>query len=102
MMLWDGFANNDSKVVILGATNHAAGIDPAIFRRLPARFHVPLPDTETRAKIFQHVLRHENCTNVDYNKLSEITEQLSGSDVKEFCRTAALRCLPHAYDSHTK
>jgi SpoVK/Ycf46/Vps4 family AAA+-type ATPase len=97
MALWDGFATGDHKVIIMGATNNPLSLDPAIFRRMPARFEVPYPDEEGRCKIFEIYLKNEKCSDVDYNQLAKLSPRMSGSDIKEACRSAALSALNRAY-----
>ena len=44
MSLWDGLAsNNNSQIMVMGATNRPQQIDQAILRRMPIRLNVPMP-----------------------------------------------------------
>ena len=44
MTFWDGLGtDNDSQILIMGATNRPDAVDSAILRRMPSKFHVPLP-----------------------------------------------------------
>ena len=45
--------------MILGATNRLADVDAAILRRMPARFHIPLPDLARRRLIVNKILKGE-------------------------------------------
>ena len=58
---------------------------------MPATFHVGLPDVHQRKSIFKRILEME-ATNedVDYIRLSKLTEGFSGSDLREVCRTASV------------
>lgn len=93
---WDGFYSNHSnddehspKVIVIGASNDISQIDPAAYRRLPLRYHVPLPDTESRRQILDTYLRHEFCDeSVDLYKLANLTQGMSGSDIKEMIKKA--------------
>jgi transitional endoplasmic reticulum ATPase len=91
----DGMENMHG-VVVLAATNRADMIDPALLR--PGRFdkiiQIPLPDKESRKSILEI-----NCADIpiadpngpdkiDYEKLSEITDGLSGADVASIANTA--------------
>ncbi|CAH0050034.1 unnamed protein product [Clonostachys solani] len=97
MTLWDGLTSVDSagrpaQIVVLGATNRIHDIDEAILRRMPKKFPVPLPGQEQRRRILQLVLKDSktdpNHFDVDY--VSKITAGMSGSDIKEACRDAAM------------
>jgi SpoVK/Ycf46/Vps4 family AAA+-type ATPase len=101
MSLWDGFATGDNKIIIMGATNNPSSLDPAIFRRMPTRFEVPYPDEKGRSKIFEIYLKSEKCPDVDYEQLAKFSPKLSGSDIKEICRAAALSALNRAYKGNS-
>ncbi len=58
---------------------------------MPATFHIGLPNIHQRKCILKQVLRIESVSeDVDYNRLSDLTEGFSGSDLRELCRTAAV------------
>ncbi|PTD13327.1 Protein MSP1 [Fusarium culmorum] len=97
MTLWDGLTSSNSsgmpaRIMVLGATNRINDIDEAILRRMPKKFPVTLPGTEQRRRILQLVLQDTKTDpehfNLDY--VSRITAGLSGSDIKEACRDAAM------------
>ncbi|KAF4993870.1 hypothetical protein FGRMN_6166 [Fusarium graminum] len=97
MTLWDGLTSSSSsgmpaRIMVLGATNRINDIDEAILRRMPKKFPVSLPGTEQRRRILQLVLQDTKTDpehfNIDY--VSKITAGLSGSDLKEACRDAAM------------
>lgn len=91
MSLWDGFASSDNAIIIMGATNRPYDVDKAILRRMPARFYVPLPNAEARADILRVILRKEPLDpDINFIKIAEAAEHLSGSDLKEVCRLAVL------------
>ncbi|KAI3621204.1 msp1p [Moniliophthora roreri] len=91
MTLWDGLKSSNERILVLGATNRPNDIDSAIFRRLPKRFAVSLPDHDQRLKILNLMLKDTSLApdfQIDF--LAQISEGLSGSDLKELCRNAAM------------
>ena len=92
----DGMENMHG-VVVLAATNRADMIDPALLR--PGRFdkiiQIPLPDKDSRKKILEitakeipTVTDESTSQRIDYDKLSEMTDGLSGADVAAVANTA--------------
>lgn len=97
MTLWDGLTSADStgkpaQIVVLGATNRIHDIDEAILRRMPKKFPVPLPGRQQRRRILQLVLQDTKTDpeNFDIEYVAQITAGMSGSDLKEACRDAAM------------
>jgi SpoVK/Ycf46/Vps4 family AAA+-type ATPase len=97
MTLWDGLTSTNAagvpnRIVVLGATNRINDIDEAILRRMPKKFPVPLPGVEQRRRILQLVLgdtkRDPEQFDLDY--IARVTAGMSGSDLKETCRDAAM------------
>lgn len=97
MTLWDGLTSSNSagmpaRIMVLGATNRIHDIDEAILRRMPKKFPVPLPGTEQRRRILQLILQ-DTKTDPEHFSLeyaARLTAGLSGSDIKEACRDAAM------------
>src|ERR671921_798842 len=78
-------------VVTIAATNRSDMIDPALLR--PGRFdrivYVPLPDKTTRKKIIEiHSSYKPISKDIDFDKISELTEGFSGADVSSVVNTA--------------
>nr|XP_002129659.1 ATPase family AAA domain-containing protein 1-like [Ciona intestinalis] len=92
MSLWDGLASdNESQVMVMGATNRPQQIDQAILRRMPIKLNVPMPDLKQRANILSIVLEVEDVSDdVDLELLSESLNGFSGSDIREMCRHASV------------
>ncbi|KAM7217026.1 P-loop containing nucleoside triphosphate hydrolase protein [Rhypophila decipiens] len=96
MTLWDGLTSTNAtgtpaRIVVLGATNRINDIDEAILRRMPKKFPVSLPGKEQRLRILQLVLgdtKRDPDFNLEY--IARVTEGMSGSDIKEACRDAAM------------
>lgn len=97
MSLWDGFTSSDDQVIVMGATNRPNDVDTAILRRMPTRFFIGLPDVCARTEILKTILRDEYADlNIDYEAVSKAARNMSGSDLKEICRLAALTRLQEA------
>jgi len=92
----DGMENMHG-VVVLAATNRADMIDPALLR--PGRFdkiiQIPLPDKESRKSILKltakkvpTVTEESDPNRVNFDRLSEMTDGLSGADTAAIANTA--------------
>ena len=71
-------------------------IDPALLRsgRFDLIFELPLPDAETREKIFGiHTRNKPLGKKVNLKKLALKTEGLTGSDIEFICRKAAMLAI---------
>ncbi|MCH7562017.1 MAG: CDC48 family AAA ATPase, partial [Thaumarchaeota archaeon] len=104
----DGMENMHG-VVVLAATNRADMIDPALLR--PGRFdkiiQIPLPDKESRRKILKITAKEiptitdEGASlRIDYDKLAEMTDGLSGADVAAIANTAVSLVIHEFLDKH--
>ncbi|KXT05043.1 hypothetical protein AC578_10307 [Pseudocercospora eumusae] len=104
MTHWDGLASSTAgggmqRICILGATNRIQDIDEAILRRMPKKFPISLPNAAQRRQIYELTLRD---TKIDHRKLQNglpafdldvlvrVSAGMSGSDIKEACRDAAM------------
>ena len=88
----DGFESRGD-VGIIGATNRPDILDEALLR--PGRFdrtiEVPNPSNESRQKILEiHTEKMKIDTDIDFNKISEITEGFSGAELKAVCTEAGM------------
>ncbi|MDR4511558.1 MAG: CDC48 family AAA ATPase [Nitrososphaeraceae archaeon] len=80
-----------SGVVVLAATNRSDMIDPALLR--PGRFDkilfVPLPDKKTRRIILEMSSKNKpNSSDIDFEKISELTDGFTGADVSSVVNVA--------------
>lgn len=90
MTLWDGLTS-DGRILVLGATNRANDIDDAILRRMPKRFPVKLPDLSQRRRILEIMLKDAKLdATFDIDLVAQRTAGMSGSDIREACRNAAM------------
>ncbi|HMB53289.1 MAG TPA: ATP-binding protein, partial [Thermoanaerobaculia bacterium] len=88
----DGFAQDNSGVLVLGATNVPWAVDPA-FRR-PGRFDrvlfVPPPDRPARQAILDILLRDRPVADgIDLATLAQHSSGFSGADLQNLVETAA-------------
>lgn len=92
MSLWDGLITDPNcTVIIMGATNRPQDLDKAILRRMPATFHVPMPNVAQRRQILGLILEHEPTSDdLDVEVIAKCTDGFSGSDLRELCRNAAV------------
>ncbi|PVU92743.1 hypothetical protein BB561_003624 [Smittium simulii] len=92
MSLWDGLTtNNKSRVILIGATNRPNDIDLAMLRRMPKRFYLQPPNEPQRVQILKILLKDVALSpHFDFVKLAKDTQNMSGSDIKEVCRSAAM------------
>ncbi|RCK63278.1 ATPase family gene 2 protein [Candida viswanathii] len=84
-------------VVIVGATNKPAEIDPALLRpgRLDRHIYVAPPDYEARLQILQKCTRNFNLQGdeVKLGQLADLTEGCSGAEVTLLCQEAGLAAI---------
>jgi vacuolar protein-sorting-associated protein 4 len=80
----DGLNNDNSGVLFLAATNLPWNMDPAFIRRFQKRIEVPLPNEESRMKVFEIEIGTTLCdlSQEDYMELAQGSEGFSGSDIK--------------------
>lgn len=97
MTLWDGLTSanpygESQRILVLGATNRIQDIDEAILRRMPKKFSVSLPSAPQRLRILGLVLKDTRIDkdNFDLEYLVRVMAGMSGSDIKESCRDAAM------------
>lgn len=92
MSLWDGLITDPNcTVIIMGATNRPQDLDRAILRRMPATFHIPMPNVLQRQKILELTLENEPVADdVDILRLARLTDGFSGSDLRELCRNGSV------------
>ncbi len=86
-------------VLVLGATNRADILDPAVVR--PGRFdqivEIPLPDEAGREEIFRVQLRNKPLAGeVSLRELASQTEDCSGADIGSVCHQAAMLAIRRA------
>jgi transitional endoplasmic reticulum ATPase len=91
-------------VVVIGATNRPALLDPALLR--PGRFdelvYVPVPDKEGRLRILQiHSRNMPLADDVDLDSIASRTERFTGADLENLVRRAGLFTIRENLESDT-
>ena len=87
--------NNCSKrgIFVIGTTNRPDKIDPAVLRtgRIDKLVYVPLPDREARKEMFVlHIEGRPYDCNIDFDRLSELTDGYIASDIAYVVNDAAM------------
>ncbi len=90
----DGIEELDD-VVVIAATNRPDMIDSAILRpgRLGRKVKVPIPDQEAREEIFRIHLEETPLGDVEIEKLAEMTEGFTGSDIEAVTQEASMLAM---------
>ncbi|MBI2175912.1 AAA family ATPase [Candidatus Woesearchaeota archaeon] len=85
----DGFKGLGN-VKIIGCTNRKDILDPAIMRpgRLERHIHFPVPAKEARKEIFKIHTGTMSSGKIDVDKVVEMTENLTGAEIKAVCTEA--------------
>jgi SpoVK/Ycf46/Vps4 family AAA+-type ATPase len=81
------------EVLLIGATNHPDQLDAAAWRRFDEIVNFPKPDRQMRADILQVVTREMDILDFDPREIAELTEGLTGSDLRLVLREAVLDAL---------
>ena len=81
------------EVILIGATNHPDQLDSAAWRRFDEIVNFPKPDREMRADILRIITRRMEIDDFDPAAVAELTEGLTGSDLRMVLREAVLEAL---------
>ncbi|KAL7951159.1 P-loop containing nucleoside triphosphate hydrolase protein [Trichoderma barbatum] len=84
--------NDAQRVLVLAATNLPWAIDEAARRRFVRRQYIPLPEPKTRETQLRTLLRQQNhsLSDEDVEKLVQLTNGFSGSDITALAKDAAM------------
>jgi transitional endoplasmic reticulum ATPase len=83
-------------VLVIGATNRADMLDPAVLRpgRFDAVLFVPPPDRAARLEILKvHTRKMPLAKDVNLERLADLTDGFSGADIEGLCREAAMAAV---------
>ncbi|KAJ9666430.1 hypothetical protein H2201_003352 [Coniosporium apollinis] len=81
-----------SRVLVLAATNLPWAIDEAARRRFVRRQYIPLPEDHVRKLQLRTLLSHQkhSLSDADLDRLVELTDGFSGSDITALAKDAAM------------
>jgi len=96
LIQFDGVGSNEeTRVLIIGATNRPFDLDPAVIRRLPKRVYVGPFNDEEKQGFIKKIITQNNCkiTDEEYLKIAKMCNNYSNSDLKALCTEAAFEPL---------
>eukprot|EP00051_Salpingoeca_urceolata_P032320 m.15256 g.15256 ORF g.15256 m.15256 type:complete len:423 (-) comp4984_c0_seq2:103-1371(-) len=87
-----GVGHENRGILVLAATNIPWSLDPAFRRRFERRIYIGLPNNLARKIMFKlHMGKtHSTLQKEDYQKLADMSEGFSGSDIKAICKDAIM------------
>lgn len=89
-----GLDSLSDDVVVIGATNHAHLLDPAIWRRFPYKVELKMPDAGVRAAMWtQFLFEGQGGREADAKLLASLSDGLSGADVENIALAARRRAI---------
>jgi len=96
-----GVGNDDTGILVLGATNIPWGLDSAVRRRFEKRIYIPLPDYPAREALVRQQLKKTPNTiaEEDMAYLAQRTEGLSCADMNILIRDASYEPLRKAQNA---
>ena len=97
----DGLQDKSNKlhVYVIGATNKPWKLDEPFIRRFQKRIFIPPPDRRARIELFRLYTRSlKLAPDVDLEKLAEMTEGYSASDIKDIVVEAHLRTVRELFE----
>ena len=100
LTLMDG-VNGRGQIVVIGATNRANALDPALrrFGRFDREIELGVPDEEGRMEILHiHSKNMKLGGDVDLEAIAEQTHGMVGADLAQLCSEAALGCIREQMD----
>ncbi|WP_254531698.1 ATP-binding protein [Natrinema gelatinilyticum] len=83
----------EDDVLLIGATNHPDQLDDAAWRRFDEIINFPKPDYDMRADILTVITQQMDIDEFDPHLIAEVTEGLTGSDLRMVLREAVLEAL---------
>lgn len=100
LTLMDGVKGR-GQIVVIGATNRANTLDPALrrFGRFDREIELGVPDEEGRLEILRiHTRNMKLAEDVDLERVVSATNGFVGADIAQLCTEAALGCIREQMD----
>lgn len=72
-----------TSTVLIASTNLDTSLDKAVWRRFPYQIAMPLPDRSLRLELWRNYLGDFAPHNVDYSKIADQSEGLSGAAIEQ-------------------
>ncbi|AAY80291.1 AAA family ATPase [Sulfolobus acidocaldarius] len=100
----DGLQGNDG-IILVGSTNIPHLLDKALLRagRFDKLIYIGLPDKRSRREILEiHCKAKPLESDVDFDKLAEMTERFTGADLANLCQEVARRAAIEALERNVE
>lgn len=90
-------------VVVVATTSRLERIDPAVFSagRFELVLELPMPDLAAREEIFNICLSKMPASGIDVPALAELTGGMTGAQIAQICKNAAMNALRESITSHS-
>jgi katanin p60 ATPase-containing subunit A1 len=90
----EGFnTRKDERILFMGATNKPWDLDDAMLSRFQRKIYVPLPDTGSRAAIFEIHLAGARLKDIEMKELAGLSRGYSGRDIANVCQEAIIQMI---------
>lgn len=99
----DGLLDKSFKyfIYVIAATNKPWRLDEAFIRRFQKRIFIPLPNKEARVELLKLYTKGlKLASDVELEKLSEMLEGYTSSDIKDIVMAAHLRTVKELFERH--
>lgn len=83
----------DDRAIVIGATNHAQLLDPAIWRRFPYRIEFGLPDASVRLDLWRYFLHADIPHSYSEDILTAVSDGMSGADIQNLALAARRQAI---------
>jgi SpoVK/Ycf46/Vps4 family AAA+-type ATPase len=84
---------DESDSLVLGATNHVALLDRALFRRFDAVLEYALPTAEVAREVMRARLALLKTSDIDWGRIAKLAEGLSHAELSMACEQAAKNAI---------
>jgi len=101
----DDLSSTDSHVLVIGATNRADTLDPALRRagRFDREITMGIPDKKARSRILKVICRDLRLApDFDFDQIASLTPGFVGADIQALAREAAMCAVDSAFQSLDK